>query len=222
MLWTSILERCDFRTGRGARRPTPWTGRPSSSRSPCRRLTAPADGKWATSLVTDGTAEQMELEEALVAAGAERVNVPSLLAPEEQSNEKIAFGTDESGSPAEREMCPTPWPSDAHALPVRHAERSPPRPSTGVPVAPPMGVPPAPAWLRGWRCVPLFGLRSGGGLSDSAGKLRSPPCRLGGATDAKQGPTVTRGGTALCQQRSSVRGCHGRGWSLGAAGHPRV
>ena len=149
MLWTSILERCDFRTGRGARRPTPWTGRPSSSRSPCRRLTAPADGKWATSLVTDGTAEQMELEEALVAAGAERVNVPSLLAPEEQSNEKIAFGTDESGSPAEREMCPTPWPSDAHALPVRHAERSPPRPSTGLPVAPPMGVPPAPAWLRG-------------------------------------------------------------------------
>jgi len=47
----------------------------------------------------------MELEEALVAAGAERVNVPSLLAPEVQSNEKIAFGTDESGSPAERERC---------------------------------------------------------------------------------------------------------------------
>ena len=46
----------------------------------------------------------MELEEALVAAGAERVNVPSLLAPEVQSNEKIAFGTDEPGR-RQRERC---------------------------------------------------------------------------------------------------------------------
>ena len=138
-------------SGRAGARGGPHRGREDrlrrGRRADERRLTAPADGKWATSLVTDGTAEQMELEEALVAAGAERVNVPSLLAPEEQSNEKIAFGTDESGSPAEREMCPTPWPSDAHALPVRHAERSPPRPSTGLPVAPPKGV----RHLRVWR-----------------------------------------------------------------------
>ena len=30
----------------------------------------------------------------------------------------------------------TPRPSNVHALPVRHAERSPPRPSSGLPVAP--------------------------------------------------------------------------------------
>ena len=104
----------------------------------------------------------MELEEALVAAGAERVNVPSLLAPEVQSNEKIAFGTDESGSPAERERCAPrrglatrmPFLSDTPSAVLPGpalACRSPRLWESGTCVA-----------VRGR--VPLFGLRPGGSV----------------------------------------------------------
>jgi len=57
--------------------------------------TAPDDGKWATSLVTDGVAVPNELGVALFAAGAARTNVQALLTPEAPSGAPIPFGADD-------------------------------------------------------------------------------------------------------------------------------
>ena len=60
--------------------------------------TAPDDGKWAASLVTDGVAVPNELGVALFAAGAARTNVQTLLTPEAPSNAAVPFGTDDSAT----------------------------------------------------------------------------------------------------------------------------
>jgi hypothetical protein len=62
--------------------------------------TAPDDGKWAASLVTDGVAVPNELGVALFAAGAARTNVQTLLTPEAPSPSP-------SSAPALLTRCPT-------------------------------------------------------------------------------------------------------------------
>ena len=55
-------------------------------------------------------------------------------------------------------------------------------------------------------------------ISDLEKGFEWSPVASAKPTDDLQRPT--RSGTVLCLLRSLGRGCHGRGWSLGTAGHP--